>query len=204
MSRLRRSSLHFARTPVFGWNGSTSAWDRLYPPAALQPYGRTVTGTDSGEKLRVMLSDPDLLYPSAYTSFRFGDAASVTYLRGRTMRDVSVSAYLDVTVLMMAELTGVLTGFEDVLDASGLPAAFSRVTLGTFPCARESVGEAADNTDPAVKYADANLYLPSDALVNTDMEVQIGLDFYEIESVFNTHGLLGLRCVTRRSAVPHG
>ena len=202
MTLLSRAILSFAKTPIFGWSGS--GWDQLDQKADLITYTRPLSTSDTGEKLRNMLTDPANPIDPAYTILCFGEEGEMPYLRGRTVRNVKVSAYLDATILMAAELSANLMEFTDNLSASGVILSVNRHSRSLPFCAREATGASNDNDDPTIRYADTNIYLPSDITLNTDMELQIGLDYYDIESVFNPHGMVACRCVTKRAATPHG
>lgn len=199
---LSRAILAFAKTPVFGWNGT--GWDSLDQTADLLTYKRPLSASDIGEKLRSMITDPANPIDPIYTVLCFGEEGSMPYLRGRTVTDVIRGTYKATTVLMAAELSADLKEFTDNTSASGVILSVNRNSRSLPFCAREATGASDDDDDPTIRYANTNIYLPSDTTLTTDMELQIGLDYYDIESVFNLHGLVACRCVTKRSATPHG
>ena len=188
---LKRVANFFARTPLYGWNGT--AFVNTGCKGALQPYDRFVSEREFGAKRRMLLVNPDTPIPSQYTVVRLNSDGPI-YMVGWLNKDVQDDqTYSLIYLLHQVTETGQLIALVKNIKASGMVGVVTDNILGTWHCNSERITFNNSREFNEVRITDATLTLPNNCPVTIDHEFAIGNSRYVIQEVYKTSGLLQVR-----------
>jgi hypothetical protein len=193
---LQKAATYFADTPVKGLSGDT--WVDLPGKVTLLPFDRFISEREFGNKRRYALVDVDADDLAAYSVIKLTDA-NLIYLVGTVNYDLHESAYSSVYLLHRAAFMGEMYTFEKTVKASGMAGSVVRASAGTWNCDVERVTFSNSKEFDSIRFSEVTLTLPSDCPADTDNEVKIGDDYFDIRESYMSSGFRYCRALQKRS-----
>ena len=188
---LHRAANYFARTDLYGWNGTT--FEPTGAKGTLDPYDRFVSEREFGLKRRMLLVDPKKPIPDKYTVIRVGETGP-QYLRGWLNEDIfDDQAYSLIYLLHRATEVGQLVSLGKVPKASGMAFTTVDVPEGNWHCNAERVTYSNSQEFSQLRISDSTITLPADCPAQADHEFILGPKRYVIQEVYTTAGFVQAR-----------
>lgn len=182
---------YFARTPVYGWDGTK--WVTDVARCALKPWDEFVSPMSFGYDRRMARFHQEFMLPEKYTAIR---VAGTAYLVGSQVDDeIDNEVYGSTRMLHKSSAMANLVEIVPAKAASGMAKGTREVVTGTWHCATERVSFQASPELREVKFSEVVVYLPRDCPAKSSSVLDIGPDRYEVNEVFPQTGLTYCRCL---------
>lgn len=194
--KLDKAVSYFINTPVSGWNGLT--WVANAAVVKMLGFDRFISVQEFGNKRRhilVPVSDNRL---DSFSAIRFDDTGDI-YLVGVKIHDIDNSAYSKIYLIHQANKQGDVVSFTKTMAASGTVSSVVRQSIGSYYCDAEHLTFTGSQIFDTVKYSQVILTFPSNCPVDTDNEVVIGTDYYDVREVYKSSGFVVCRAMKKRS-----
>lgn len=193
---LAQAANYFARTAIDGWNGTT--WVSHVAEVALLPFDRFISERTFGNNRRHILVPYENTAYAAYPVIRFPDRH--IYLVGFENHDVFVDPYSRIILLHRAPYVGTLYQFTKTTAASGVGRTMARAPMGTFWCNVDRTTLANSQEFESVSLTQSTILLPRNCPIDTEHEMAIDGDYYDIKETNKTAGFIECRAVKKRSS----
>lgn len=189
---LKRAANFFARTPLFGWDGT-----KFVPTGAkgtFDPYDRFVSEREFGLKRRMLLVNPDAPIPAQFSVIKVGTTGPI-YLLGWGNQDIYDDApyslvYLTCAATEMCQIVAM----SKTPKASGMAFGVTESPVGTYHCVTERVTFNNSPNFSQVRISDSTVTLPFDCPVHSDHEIIVGTQRYVVQEDYKTAGFMQVRC----------
>lgn len=193
---LGKAISYFAKTPVSGWNGTT--WVPNIAYVKLLTFDRFISEREFGNKRRHILVPVTETALDTYPVIKFESTGEI-YLVGVKISDIDVDRYSQVYLIHQAKLFGNVVSFTKTMAASGLASAVTRTAIGSYYCDLERLTFTSSAEFATVKYSQVILTFPSDCLVDTDNEVVINSEYFDVRETYKSSGFNLCRALKKRS-----
>ncbi len=192
---LSRAANYFSDTPVHGWDGTR--WVNGVADVTYLPFDRFVSEREFGSKRRYVLCSADNDALDSYSVIKIGQEV---FLVGVKNADVRGDVYSNIYLLHRA------THFVDVAEfvkstaASGFAKSVVRSVVGRYWADIERVTFSNSKEFDTIKFSQMSIYLPRDAVIDTDNEVVNGAEYYDIQEAHVSSGFTLCRALRKRSS----
>lgn len=194
---LGKAATWFSDTKVSGWNGS--AWVPNVAAVTMLPHDRFISEREFGNKRRYVLCAVESTGLEAYPVIRFDDV-SQTYMVGSRNFDIQVDAYSKLFLLHQVQYTATLYQFSKTTTASGMAGTVTRQSLGNVFCDVERITSASSYEFQDTNFTSVVITLPRDSVADTDHELKVGSDYYDIREAYASAGFRHCRAIRKKSA----
>lgn len=188
-------STYFSRTALDGYDGAE--WHSCIGYGSFMPHDRFISEREFGLKRRYLLVHPDNPLPSTYSVIRLA-GASPAYMVGVMNEDVYDDVYSLIYLTHRAPFVASVVTLQKTTKASGVGATITRSVTGTYFGDFERVSFERATEVEGVRFTAPNVILPSDAVVDTDNEIDIDGQTMLVEETYMSAGLRYCRCVAKR------
>lgn len=175
------ASAWFANTPVDGWNGTS--WVPEVAWGDFHAYDRFISERTFGAKKRIFLAPQNKRIDVAtYPVIRTGDGAQWIVVSENA--DIEgVSAYQQAYLIVRAAFTADIIDYTTTTLSSGQQSDATETILATTVCDIERFSVDKSDEFDSVTYGKYKIVIPSNISVDTNKEILVNGDYFEVQEV---------------------
>ena len=194
--KLSQAIAAFANDTVDGWDQVNGHWILNIAKGSILTFDRFITERSFGQKKRIFQMPGKTGLPENIEAIR--DHEGNTYLVSYYNIDADFGErYNTVYLIQRADHTAELIRYNTVTAASGAAAGKSEVVVATFPVDFEKISTSNSREYGGVHFSGYIANCPASVDIGTDNELLIDGTYYNIEEVYETIGLKGLKLAKR-------
>lgn len=175
------AAVWFANTPVDGWDGTS--WVPEVAWGDFHTYDRFISDRTFGAKKRIFLTPEDKKVDvSTYPVIRTGDGQQWIVVSANA--DIEgVSAYQQAHLILQAGFTADIIEYTTTSLSSGQQRDATENVIATTVCDIERFSVDRSDSFDSVTYGKYKIVLPSNISVDTNKEILVNGDYFEVQEV---------------------
>lgn len=196
--KVGQSIQQMSTVSVDGWVQAQQAWIPKVAVGSILTFDRFITERSFGQKKRIFQIGGGGKLPNDVEAIR--DQAGTRYLVSYYNLDIqNDDPYNTIYLIQRADHTAELIEYSTVQAASGAPTGKVENVVTTFPLDFDKITTSSSREFAGVYYSGFIAACPASLHITTDHELRIDGIYYDIEEVYETIGLKGLK-LNKRSA----
>lgn len=190
--KLEQAINHFSTVYVDGWDQTNQRWIPAVAKGSILTYDRFITERAFGQKKRIFQMSGSVGLPTAVSAIR--DPYGNRYMVGYMNPDIAHNEqYNTVYLIQRADYDAEVIEYVTEVAASGAAVGKTATVVTTMPVDLDKISTSRSSEFDTVYYSGFVATAPLSVPITTDNELRINDIMYDIQEVYESVGLRGLK-----------